>query len=62
MQIREDDPLVDQIRATLRTCNATITAWEHDPTPPTPHEAAMLECMTALAGINNQLTERLVNA
>ena len=62
MQIRENDPLVDQIQATLRTCIATITAWADDPTPTTPHEAAMAQCMTALAGINNQLTERLGNA
>ena len=41
---------------------ATITAWADDPTPTTPHEAAMAQCMTALAGINNQLTERLANA
>ncbi len=62
MQIKEGDPIVDQMRATIRQCHQTITAWEHDPTQVTPHEARMVQCMTDLASINNQLTERITNA
>lgn len=61
MQLRNDDPLVDQMRATIRDCHRTVTLWEQDPTPTTPHEANMVACMTALAQVNASLTERLVN-
>jgi len=53
-----NDPMVDQVRATLAEALAAVTAWEIDPTPSTVHERAFVRSMTGLVKLGHSLMER----